>query len=182
MPVLARVQPGFVLRLNRDEADNAFEVPLAFLMAPQNHKRESRELEWAQPQPRRQAIRQPQNLGRDSGYPSESVRTGVSRVTGASRRWHSTIPVGDVTDSVLGIPNLAGFFRVSRHRLQCACGSADLFQRREGRWREDLVADACDDGSIALAVVADLVPSRIILECRPPRLAICKRLPREHVG
>ena len=43
VPVLARVQPGFVLRLNRDEADNAFEVPLAFLMAPQNHKRESRD-------------------------------------------------------------------------------------------------------------------------------------------
>jgi 8-oxo-dGTP pyrophosphatase MutT (NUDIX family) len=42
VPVLARVQPGFVLRLNRDEADDAFEVPLAFLMEPQNHKRESR--------------------------------------------------------------------------------------------------------------------------------------------
>src|SRR6202040_777096 len=59
---------------------------------------------------------------------------------------------------------------------------ADLFQLRERRWREDLVADACDDGPIALAVVADLVPSRIILECRPLRLAICKRLPREYVG
>src|SRR5690242_20966291 len=53
------------------------------------------------------------------------------------------------------------------------CGSADLFQRREGRWREDLVADARHDGSVALAVVADFVPSRIILECRPPHLAIC---------
>src|SRR6478672_12352627 len=62
------------------------------------------------------------------------------------------------------------------------CGSADLSKRREGRWREDLVADACDGGSIALAVVAHLVPSRIVLECRPPRLAICKRLPREYVG
>ena len=60
--------------------------------------------------------------------------------------------------------------------------SGDLFQLRERRWRDDLVADACDDGSIALAVVADLVPSRIILKCRPPRLAICKRLPREYVG
>ena len=59
---------------------------------------------------------------------------------------------------------------------------ADLFQRREGRWREDLIVDACDDGSIALAFVADLVPSRIILECRPSRLAICKRLPLEYVG
>src|SRR5262245_23750265 len=43
VPVLARVRPGFALRLNRDEADNAFEVPLAFLMAPRNHKRESRD-------------------------------------------------------------------------------------------------------------------------------------------
>jgi hypothetical protein len=52
--------------------------------------------------------------------------------------------------------------------------SADSFQYREGRWHEDLVADARDDGSIALAVVADLVPSRIILERCPPRLAICQ--------
>ena len=51
-----------------------------------------------------------------------------------------------------------------------------------GRWCEYLVTDACDDRPIALAVVADPVPSRIILECRPPRLAICKRIPREHVG
>jgi 8-oxo-dGTP pyrophosphatase MutT (NUDIX family) len=43
VPVLASVRPGFALRLNRDEADDAFEVPLAFLMASQNHKRESRD-------------------------------------------------------------------------------------------------------------------------------------------
>ena len=43
VPVLARVRPGFALRLSRDEADDAFEVPLAFLMAPQNHKREKAE-------------------------------------------------------------------------------------------------------------------------------------------
>ena len=42
-PVLARVRPGFSLRPNRDEVDEAFEVPLAFLMTPQNHKRESRD-------------------------------------------------------------------------------------------------------------------------------------------
>jgi len=42
-PVLARVRPGFSLRLNRDEVDEAFEVPLAFLMTPQNHKRQSRD-------------------------------------------------------------------------------------------------------------------------------------------
>ena len=43
VPLLARVRPGFSLRLNPDEVDDAFEVPLAFLMAPQNHKRESRD-------------------------------------------------------------------------------------------------------------------------------------------
>jgi 8-oxo-dGTP pyrophosphatase MutT (NUDIX family) len=43
VPVVARVRPGFALRLNRDEADDAFEVPLGFLMTPQNHKRETRD-------------------------------------------------------------------------------------------------------------------------------------------
>ena len=42
VPVLARVRPGFALRFNRGEVDDAFEVPLGFLMTPQNHKRESR--------------------------------------------------------------------------------------------------------------------------------------------
>jgi hypothetical protein len=69
-----------------------------------------------------------------------------------------------------------------RHHLQCACGCADLFERREGRWREDLVADARDDGSIAFAVLAHFVPSRIVLECGPSRFPICKRVPREYVG
>jgi 8-oxo-dGTP pyrophosphatase MutT (NUDIX family) len=44
LPVLARVSPGFTLRLNRDEVERAFEVPLAFLMASKNHKRET--LDW----------------------------------------------------------------------------------------------------------------------------------------
>ena len=42
LPVLARVQSGFALRFNKGEVDDAFEVPLAFLMTPQNHKLESR--------------------------------------------------------------------------------------------------------------------------------------------
>jgi 8-oxo-dGTP pyrophosphatase MutT (NUDIX family) len=42
LPVAARVRPGFALRFNKGEVDDAFEVPLAFLMTPQNHKRESR--------------------------------------------------------------------------------------------------------------------------------------------
>ena len=42
LPLLARVQPGFAPRFNEGEVDDAFEVPLAFLMTPQNHKCESR--------------------------------------------------------------------------------------------------------------------------------------------
>jgi 8-oxo-dGTP pyrophosphatase MutT (NUDIX family) len=41
-PVLGIVRPGFRLTINPDEVDAAFEVPLAFLMEPQNHRRESR--------------------------------------------------------------------------------------------------------------------------------------------
>jgi 8-oxo-dGTP pyrophosphatase MutT (NUDIX family) len=43
VPTLARVAPGFELRLNTAEVDDAFEVPLAFLMAPENHQRHSRD-------------------------------------------------------------------------------------------------------------------------------------------
>jgi 8-oxo-dGTP pyrophosphatase MutT (NUDIX family) len=42
-PVVARVRPGFALRLNPGEVDDAFEVPLTFLMAPQNYTSESRD-------------------------------------------------------------------------------------------------------------------------------------------
>jgi 8-oxo-dGTP pyrophosphatase MutT (NUDIX family) len=43
LPGVARVSPGYALTLNRAEVDDAFEVPLAFLMAPGNHQRHSRE-------------------------------------------------------------------------------------------------------------------------------------------
>jgi len=43
MPVLALVREGFSLRMNHSEVQDVFEVPLAFLMTPQNHKRESRD-------------------------------------------------------------------------------------------------------------------------------------------
>lgn len=37
------VEPGFSLRINHREVDDAFEVPLGFLMEPNNHQRHSRE-------------------------------------------------------------------------------------------------------------------------------------------
>jgi 8-oxo-dGTP pyrophosphatase MutT (NUDIX family) len=44
LPVIARVAPEYALVLNHHEVADAFEVPLAFLMGPENHQRHSREL------------------------------------------------------------------------------------------------------------------------------------------
>jgi len=43
LPTVARVRPGFKLRVNHAEVDDAFEVPLSFLMDPTNHQVHSRE-------------------------------------------------------------------------------------------------------------------------------------------
>lgn len=43
-PVVALVRPGFVLRPNPHEVDDVFEVPLDFLMDPDNHRRQG--FEW----------------------------------------------------------------------------------------------------------------------------------------
>jgi 8-oxo-dGTP pyrophosphatase MutT (NUDIX family) len=43
LPTVARVRPGFKLRINASEVDDAFEVPLAFLMDPANHQVHSKE-------------------------------------------------------------------------------------------------------------------------------------------
>ncbi len=43
VPVVARVRPGFTLTPNPAEVADTFEVPLAFLMGPENHQRHSRE-------------------------------------------------------------------------------------------------------------------------------------------
>jgi 8-oxo-dGTP pyrophosphatase MutT (NUDIX family) len=43
VPVIARVKPGFSLKLNVSEVDVTFEVPLAFLMDQNNMQRHSRE-------------------------------------------------------------------------------------------------------------------------------------------
>jgi 8-oxo-dGTP pyrophosphatase MutT (NUDIX family) len=43
MPIVARVSPDHQLLLNPAEVESAFEVPLAFLMTPDNHRRGSRE-------------------------------------------------------------------------------------------------------------------------------------------
>jgi 8-oxo-dGTP pyrophosphatase MutT (NUDIX family) len=43
LPTVARVRPGFSLRINQSEVDDAFEVPLSFLMNPVNHQLHSKE-------------------------------------------------------------------------------------------------------------------------------------------
>ena len=43
VPVIARIKPGFTLKLNTSEVDAAFEVPLAFLMDQANVARHSRD-------------------------------------------------------------------------------------------------------------------------------------------
>lgn len=43
LPTVARVRPGFTLRVNASEVDDTFEVPLAFLMNPANHQLHSKE-------------------------------------------------------------------------------------------------------------------------------------------
>jgi 8-oxo-dGTP pyrophosphatase MutT (NUDIX family) len=43
LPTLARVKPGFQLTINHGEVDDAFEVPLSFLMNPANHQIHAKE-------------------------------------------------------------------------------------------------------------------------------------------
>ncbi len=43
LPTVARVAPDSVLTPNRSEVDDIFEVPLAFLMTPENHRLRSRD-------------------------------------------------------------------------------------------------------------------------------------------
>jgi 8-oxo-dGTP pyrophosphatase MutT (NUDIX family) len=43
LPTVARVRPGFELKINEGEVVDAFEVPLAFLMNPENHQIHSKE-------------------------------------------------------------------------------------------------------------------------------------------
>jgi 8-oxo-dGTP pyrophosphatase MutT (NUDIX family) len=43
LPTVARVRPGFKMRISEAEVEDAFEVPLAFLMNPANHETHSKE-------------------------------------------------------------------------------------------------------------------------------------------
>jgi len=43
LPAVARVEPGFTLALNPREVVETFEVPLGYLMTPENHQRKTRD-------------------------------------------------------------------------------------------------------------------------------------------
>jgi 8-oxo-dGTP pyrophosphatase MutT (NUDIX family) len=43
LPTVARIRPGFSLRISEDEVEDAFEVPLAFLMDAANHQVHNKE-------------------------------------------------------------------------------------------------------------------------------------------
>src|SRR5262249_37082193 len=43
LPTVARIKPDFTLVLNPREVTESFEVPLKFLMTPENHQRRSRD-------------------------------------------------------------------------------------------------------------------------------------------
>jgi 8-oxo-dGTP pyrophosphatase MutT (NUDIX family) len=45
VPSVARIEPDYRLTLNASEVDEAFEVPLRFLMEPANHQKHSRDWE-----------------------------------------------------------------------------------------------------------------------------------------
>lgn len=48
LPTLARVRPGFELAISANEVDDVFEVPLAFLMDPGNHRLGTKEFRGMQ--------------------------------------------------------------------------------------------------------------------------------------
>ena len=48
LPTVARVKPDFALTLNPDEVTEAFEVPLKFLMTPDNYQRKTRDWKGVQ--------------------------------------------------------------------------------------------------------------------------------------
>ena len=65
----------------RGEVADAFEVPLAFLMdAREPRSCNSRDWKGIERQLLRHAVRRALHLGRDRGYPAQSVRTDLSRL------------------------------------------------------------------------------------------------------
>ena len=80
LPTVARVQPGFELSINAAEVDDAFEVPLAFLMNPDNHQLHSKEFRGMERSYLRHAVCRALHLGRDRGNSARAVRADLLRM------------------------------------------------------------------------------------------------------
>ena len=79
LPVLAIVDAGHDLAINPDEVEAAFEVPLAFLMAPENHQRQSREWNGALTALLCNALWRALHLGRDRRHHRGTCMKGSTR-------------------------------------------------------------------------------------------------------
>ncbi len=77
LPTVARVRPGFKLRINQSEVDDAFEVPLAFLMNPANHQLHSKEFRGMERSYYAMPYRGTLYLGRHGGNSARAVRTDL---------------------------------------------------------------------------------------------------------
>jgi 8-oxo-dGTP pyrophosphatase MutT (NUDIX family) len=73
-PVVALVRPQFSLRLDRFEVEEAFEVPLSFLMAPAHHRRHELSLDGR----RRQFLSMPWSGTDASGQPRQYFIWGAT--------------------------------------------------------------------------------------------------------
>ena len=71
VPTVATAKPQFRLTLDPGEVAEAFEVPLPFLMDPQNHLRHRRESRGREEAVLRHAVRGPLHLGRHRGHPAQ---------------------------------------------------------------------------------------------------------------
>ena len=80
LPTVARVKPDFTLALNPREVTESFEVPLSFLMTPENHQRKSREWKGITREYLRHTVREPLHLGHHRRYRAQSLRAGLQHM------------------------------------------------------------------------------------------------------
>ena len=80
LPTVARVKPDFTLALNPREVTETFEVPLDFLMTPDESPAQDPRLERHCARVLRDAVRRPLHLGHHRGYFAQSLRAGLRRM------------------------------------------------------------------------------------------------------
>ena len=80
LPTVARVKPGFKLKINEGEVVDAFEVPLAFLMNPGKPPGPQQGIPRHGAFLLRDAVCRALHLGRDRGHPAGAVRADLSRM------------------------------------------------------------------------------------------------------